>query len=161
MEFYIPRSTSPGILYPVLNMLRNQQNDELMLCADEKKKVTAGVDGKGGDVDMIGFEDGITFQERKTQLEEQINILNEITNFLLSKTASDIIGTQSHYVTESTVDISYQENHVSLMENDESVSTLEPRYLKQRSDVWHILRKSTRVTGSTLHSALGLRGLKE
>ncbi|CAC5412156.1 unnamed protein product [Mytilus coruscus] len=46
IDLDIPKTTSPGILYPVLNMLHNQQNDEFMLCADGKM-VTAGVDGKG------------------------------------------------------------------------------------------------------------------
>ena len=35
-----------------------------------------------------------------------------------------------------------------------------PDILK-RSVVWHLLRKEAKVTGSSLHSAIGQRGLKE
>ena len=31
----------------------------------------------------------------------------------------------------------------------------------QRSEIWHELQKRSRVAGSTLHSAIGLRGLKK
>ncbi|CAG2194491.1 unnamed protein product [Mytilus edulis] len=47
------------------------------------------------------------------------NFLWLLIFYLLSENASDIFGTQSHYVNESTVDILYQRNHVSLMEHDE------------------------------------------
>ena len=36
-----------------------------------------------------------------------------------------------------------------------------PEYMKQRSELWYSLRKECSVTGSTLHSAIGLRTLKE
>lgn len=40
-------------------------------------------------------------------------------------------------------------------------SEIKPRYVKQRSDIWFEVCKQACVTGSTLHSAIGLRGLKE
>ena len=36
-----------------------------------------------------------------------------------------------------------------------------PQYVKQRCDKWKELRKKSRVTGSTMHNALGLQNLKE
>ena len=36
-----------------------------------------------------------------------------------------------------------------------------PQYIKQRSELWYSLCKEYSVTGSTLHSAIGLRTLKE
>ena len=35
------------------------------------------------------------------------------------------------------------------------------QYMKQRSELWYPLRKECCLTGSTLHSAIGLRTLKE
>ena len=37
----------------------------------------------------------------------------------------------------------------------------EPRLVKQRSDQWHALRKQHKLTGSTMHAALGLDGPKK
>ena len=36
-----------------------------------------------------------------------------------------------------------------------------PEYMKQRSELWYSIRKESCITGSTLHSAIGLRTLKE
>ena len=36
-----------------------------------------------------------------------------------------------------------------------------PKYLKQRSELWHEMRTKCLTTGSTMHSALGLRTLKD
>ena len=36
-----------------------------------------------------------------------------------------------------------------------------PKFLKQRSDLWLEMRTKCLTTGSTMHSALGLRTLKE
>ena len=35
-----------------------------------------------------------------------------------------------------------------------------PEFVKQRSDHWFKLRERSRITGSTMHDALGLRTLK-
>ena len=35
-----------------------------------------------------------------------------------------------------------------------------PQFVKQRSDKWKDLRMQSRLTGSTMHNALGLRNLK-
>jgi hypothetical protein len=69
------------------------------------------------------------------------------------------------YISDATLDLSYQRNLRTLKDtdctNDSPQVQIDPRYLKQRSDIWFELRKSRRVTGSTLHTAFGLRGVKE
>lgn len=58
-----------------------------MMCADAKK-VTAGVDKVGGDVDMFGYEDGTSLRERNRSLEEETLRIEEIkgsfTSYLCS-----------------------------------------------------------------------------
>lgn len=57
------------------------------MCADAKK-VTAGVDKVGGDVDMFGYEDGTSLRERNRSLEEETLRIEEIkgsfTSYLCS-----------------------------------------------------------------------------
>jgi hypothetical protein len=50
--------------FPMKNSIVALPENEYMLCADGKK-VTAGFDSKGGDVDMFSFEDGVTFKEHE------------------------------------------------------------------------------------------------
>jgi hypothetical protein len=245
----IPKLIQPGVLEPVLAALGCHQEREFMLCADGKK-VTTGVDSKGGDVNMFSFEDSIIFDDRKDQLEKQINTLKGVSEsvyqtsqkdsvseqektelsekvqnaiqvvgerakeckelairqkmglvkfksmagenwrdskfvFVISElqaslfqlkelvenslvttsamleSTSILLGTYQNYAKENVVDISYQMNAITLKEPNDDVCEIEPRYLKQRSPIWHLLRKKARITGSPLHSALGLRGLKE
>lgn len=52
-----------------------------MLCADAKK-VPAGIDTKGGDVDMFGHERGETLTERKEKLSHDVKKINEIKSSL-------------------------------------------------------------------------------
>jgi hypothetical protein len=47
------------------------------------------------------------------------------------------------------------------LSQDQQTLAMDPQHIKQRSDKWFDIRKAARVTGSTMHSALGLRGLKE
>lgn len=58
-----------------------------MMCADAKK-VTAGVDKVGGDVDMFGYENGTSLRERNRSLEEETLRIEEIkgsfTSYLCS-----------------------------------------------------------------------------
>lgn len=56
-----------------LMLFRHKETMEYMMCADAKK-VTAGVDVVGGDVDMFGYEDGTSLSERKKSLEETVRI---------------------------------------------------------------------------------------
>ena len=72
-------------------------------------------------------------------------------------------GASSTFAESKTIDISYQENMLTL-NNDESHlidGVVESRFIKQRTDLWFLLRNKALVTGSTIHSALGLRGRKE
>ena len=48
-----------------------------MLCADGKK-VTSGIDSKGGDVDMFGHEGGQTLTERKQKLNRNLALIKEV-----------------------------------------------------------------------------------
>lgn len=55
----------------------------------------------------------------------------------------------SLYHDVDAIDRSYQQNLLTLLDTEE-IAVL-----------WHLLRKKARVTGSSLHSAIGLRGLKD
>lgn len=64
---HLKNTIPPGILFPVIDALKSSdvvKDNEYMLCADAKK-VTAGIDTKGGDVDMFGHERGEKLTERK------------------------------------------------------------------------------------------------
>lgn len=67
----------PGVLHPMFDVLQTQGANEYLMCADAKK-VTAGVDIVGGDVDMFGYEDGTFLSERKRSLEEESLRIEEI-----------------------------------------------------------------------------------
>lgn len=67
----------------------------------------------------------------------------------------------SPYAVDNHVNFSVQQNIAMLRESTGALTEIEPRYVKQRSDIWFEVRKQACVTGSTLHSAIGLRGLKE
>lgn len=61
------------MLHPILDALQTQGANEYMMCADAKK-VTAGVDIVGWDVDMFGYEDGTSLSGRNRSLEETLRI---------------------------------------------------------------------------------------
>jgi hypothetical protein len=237
------KTVPPGVLYPVVEALKASdhfKDSEYMLCADAKK-VTAGIDAKGGDVDMFGNERGEKLTERRERLFNDVNQINEIKKHLSTNVDPEIVpklnstvntislrlaetrdlavrqtfglnkfkrmggdnwkdsryvyvisGLQaslyrlgefsrdalttignllslssniqrsiSPYVLENRLDFVAQSNIAMLRESNDSLVEIEPRYVKQRSDIWFEVRKQARVTGSTLHSAIGLRGLKE
>lgn len=64
-EFDIPRKIQPGIIDPILDTLGKCNENVFILC-DDAKKVTAGVDGTDGDVDMFGFESGMPLTQKKS-----------------------------------------------------------------------------------------------
>lgn len=66
----------------------------------------------------------------------------------------------SLYHDVNAIDRSYQKNLLTLLDTEET-AVLESRFIKQRSVLWHLLRMQARVTKSSLHSAIGLRGLKD
>ena len=63
------------------------------------------------------------------------------------------------YAIDRPVDQSYL--HVLNPMYESHGSVVDPRYIKQRTDLWHAIRGEVKVFGSTLYSAIGLRGLKE
>jgi hypothetical protein len=249
-EFDTPSKIEPGMINPIMDTLGKCQDNVFILCADAKK-VTAGVDGNGGDVDMFGFESGVPLKQKQEIYEKErgtieslielvgVNGNNQDSNFLsensqvIMSTMTSIIKALSNRIQESRslmskqqfslkkfmniagddwresryvyvisalqaslfqlkefirnslninsafgvtisklgnavslfeesdeLDRSYQCNMLTLLETEETV-VLEPRYVKQRSVAWHLIRKQAIFTGSSLHSAIGLRGLKE
>ena len=250
-DFDIPTQISPGVIDPILDSIGKSDGDAFMLCADGKK-VTAGVDVKGGDVDMFGFEGGIPLAIKESIYENDKDLLDCVTSLVgpieikteitscntkikdsLSSTMRSLLGNMSARIQDSRnliskqkfglnkfitlagenwrdsryvyvisglqaslfqlkeflqnslnsissygifissienavstyhesteLDKSYQQNLLTLVETGDTTD-LEPRYIKQRSEMWHLLRNQARVTGSSLHSAIGLRGLKE
>lgn len=64
-EFDIPSKIEPGIIDPILDTLGKCNENVFILC-DDAKKVTAGVDGTDGDVDMFGFESGMPLTQKKS-----------------------------------------------------------------------------------------------
>jgi hypothetical protein len=90
---------------------------------------------------------------------------------LFVKQALGVIGSLCHYgsnivssssfVEENVVDSSFQDNLVRLKSVVPEALVGDSRYVKQRSPEWFELRKQAPVTGSTMHTALGLRTLKE
>lgn len=73
----------PGVLHPILDALQTQGANEYMMCADAKK-VTAGVDIVGGDVDMFGYEDGTFLSGRNRSLEEETLRIKEMKSSFTS-----------------------------------------------------------------------------
>ena len=59
------------------------------------------------------------------------------------------------------LDPSKQQNMFLLKEVDDQIKPIPTNLIKQKSDLWKSVRSLAYVTGSTLHSALGLRDLKE
>lgn len=59
-----------------------------------------------------------------------------------------------------TVDASYQKNLIQLLDVGDENKELNCRFIKQRTNKWRMIREKARVTGSTLHAAVGLRGMK-
>ena len=63
--FQIPKRLDTGCLTQILDKISPCVGDSYMLCADGKK-VTSGLDSKGGDVDMFGCEDGVKLGDKKS-----------------------------------------------------------------------------------------------
>lgn len=68
--------------------------------------------------------------------------------------------TAIHDSENGEIDISEQRN-VLLLKPSEDTCVIESRFVKQRTEFWHVIRDKAPVTGSTIHNALGLRGKKE
>lgn len=87
------------------------------------------------------------------------NALNEISN--ISHFTSNLAWSISEYHISERLDPSTRHNMIQLL--DESMldgTAMDSRFTKQTTDAWTQIRASARVTGSTLHNAIILRGLK-
>ena len=60
-----------------------------------------------------------------------------------------------HATDVRSVDITRQDNMLFL-DTSANEEMVESRFVKQRSPLWFRIREKARVTGSTIHSALGL-----
>ncbi|KAK7507914.1 hypothetical protein BaRGS_00000879 [Batillaria attramentaria] len=81
----------------------------------------------------------------------------------LGKIVSICQGTSDVYILGRTVDLSTQLNYFCLTGTNQDVNLpdkINTSVVKQRSEQWHKLRKTAKVTGSTAHKAAGLAGLK-
>ncbi|KAK3085496.1 hypothetical protein FSP39_004241 [Pinctada imbricata] len=236
--FQVPKTLNTGCLSHILDKIQPCNGDSYMLCADAKK-VTTGLDAKGGDVDFFGFEEGVTLEKRISRFEEENRLIREIkinaaeikkspnglqniililstriqkcrdlknrqeyglqkflnlggTNWRDSKYVYAISSLQAslyqirqfiknaldeisnicrilsglksplcEFESQVVVDATFKTNMLRLIDNQIIPGPTEPRFIKQRSDYWHKIRKSSRVTGSSIYNAIGLRGLKQ
>ena len=81
-----------------------------------------------------------------------------ISNLLkLIDRACQVIATLNgvNYTIDNVVNLSQRTKYQHLTGNSN-----DPKYVKQRSNKWHEIRKKAKVTGSTLYDAVGLRTLK-
>ena len=82
-------------------------------------------------------------------------------NDLLCEIGSQLGSAGHMFQTGLTLDLNAQQNIVQLKTPEDLPNTFQgPEYIKQRTEAWFGIRKSAPVTGSTLHTALGLRQLK-
>ena len=74
-------------------------------------------------------------------------------------------GTHSFFLPDTSVDLSEQQNVFQLLPPEAMPRNLDLtsenciQYIKQGSAMWHEQRKKARITGSTIHKALGLESL--
>ena len=65
------------------------------------------------------------------------------------------------YTLGATVELDKQENYMCLIDKCLDITTsLDTRQVKQNTPRWFEIRKEAKVTGSTMHRALGLDTLK-
>lgn len=78
----------------------------------------------------------------------------------LGKICAEINGVSHLYKQGSKVDLNEQENYVCIKKMLNNTTDESTRYIKQRTQAWHTIRNRAKVTGSTMHTALGLGTLK-
>lgn len=249
------KASPPGMISSTLGAIQKTAKDTVYMMRADGKRVTAGANKHGGDVDMFGHEEGGTLHERKQQLEAaeqlvdstislvesqkmqpesrlsemlksvKLQITNKVKDVIreLSKRTQDaremklrqtfglkkllaisgdtwrdskyqyaisgmqasiyqltgflestlstvgalslcvcfLNGTETLYCRGSEVNASLQGNLFQLRDpKDLPAGMTGSQYVKQRTEAWHALRNQARVTGSTMHSAIGMRGLK-
>ena len=110
----------------------------------------------------------LAFADIEVFISRADKVIQDLLNLNLRwcQVMSDINCTSVNFRNTNVVDLSNQENMLLLLEPT-LINTLRPGYLathphfvKQRSPEWFQLRRQSRLTASTMHSALGLRGLK-
>jgi hypothetical protein len=90
-------------------------------------------------------------------IRDAVGVITDVFHFLAYMSNS-----MCDYVIDRPVDQSYEGNlHVLNPMYESHGSVVDPRYIKQRTDLWHAIRGEVKVFGSTLYSAIGLRGLIE
>ena len=87
-------------------------------------------------------------------IRDAVGVITDVFHFLAYMSNS-----MCDYVIDRPVDQSYL--HVLNPMYESHGSVVDPRYIKQRTDLWHAIRGEVKVFGSTLYSASGLRGIKE
>jgi post-segregation antitoxin (ccd killing protein) len=90
-----------------------------------------------------------------------MNALSKISN--ISHFTSNLASSISGYHISNRLDSSTRHNMLQMLDvsmSDGTETTIHSRFTKQRTDAWSEIRASARVTGSTLHNAIGLRELK-
>lgn len=72
---------------------------------------------------------------------------------------------EEHFQSEGPIDLDDQSNGWILLEpdviNDHDFLLENPHYVKQRSTLWFDMRKQSKMTGSSMYNALGLRSFKD
>ena len=75
----------------------------------------------------------------------------------LIRCIADINGATSEFAPCEEVNLNDKDNYIPLPQENDSQN---PRFVKQRSEEWHKIRREALITGSTIYKALGLDTLK-
>ena len=75
----------------------------------------------------------------------------------LIRCIADINDTETEFALSEEVNLNEKKNYVPLPDDTDSHN---PRFVKQRSEEWHRIRREALITGSTIYNALGLDTLK-
>ncbi|CAC5359049.1 unnamed protein product [Mytilus coruscus] len=72
----------PGIFIDVMQKVSQSMKDQSLCISFDGKKIKQGLTTDSGDVDLLGFEDGLTLQQRKDDLCQLISALETNINIL-------------------------------------------------------------------------------
>lgn len=91
-------------------------------------------------------------------IEECIHVIDD-----LGLACAIIQRSNRHFIKGDVAYMQFQENHVCLSGIESILDDLQQLspYVRQRTDNWHTLRNSAKVTGNTINKALGLESLKK
>ena len=110
----------------------------------------------------------VTYQYAMSSIRSTIHQIDETTDKSLNvignvaRTCSILNGSKD-FETDCSVSRSSQQNWVGLHSTDMLPGAFknDPHYIQQRSAQWQEFRSTFKVTGSTMHNALGFRSVKE